>query len=264
MPDRISYKFEKVSSISQSRKVFLYGIFSKYYQNVSLEKFIKDFNEKKHLIIFHRKSDKSIMGFATVTFFDLEIDSRNVRVVYSGDVVLEKEYWGLKVFQQAYMLYFIYIRAKSLKPVYWYLMSQSYKTYLMMANRFPDFFPNYKKDYPSFEKKIVDQISFQRFGESYHQESTTVDLKKENYTLVNNIGYINPSLLSNPHIAFFQKKNPNHEKGIELVCLAKINKNIFMIFFKKHIIKYFNKFLEKSLNYFKKRKYVFQSKAKIE
>ena len=67
---------------------------------------------------------------------------------------LNKQFWGSPALGIQFLIYLWKLKIKSItRPVYWFLISKGYKTYLLMANNFSEHYPRFEKSTPTFEKK---------------------------------------------------------------------------------------------------------------
>lgn len=201
----------------------MYAIFTKYYVNHNKEQFTADLLEKNHIIVLRDLQKKTIQGFSTLLCIDLKSYGINAVGIFSGDTVLEKDYWGNKALGIAFLKYLWIEKIKSpFRPVYWFLISKGYKTYLLMANNFSTHYPRYDKATPLRYKKILDKFYLQRFKKFYKTESGTIEFDSDSCCLKEKMAAIPPELLKNKKVQFFTKMNPGWNRGFELACIAKM------------------------------------------
>ena len=91
----------------------------------------------------------------------------------------------------------------------------------------PTYFKNFcpKVDYveSEIEKKIKDIYAKKIYGSRYCTENGIVKNDGTNDFLRENVVVLSEKQLKNKNIQFFLGKNPNYQKGDELVCLAEIS-----------------------------------------
>jgi hypothetical protein len=85
------YTFLKDISVKDIRDMF--RVFCRYYENTSLDQFITDLGKKQGAFIVRRRVDNVIVGFSTLGVYPMVVDGQKVRGIFSGDTILEKEYW---------------------------------------------------------------------------------------------------------------------------------------------------------------------------
>lgn len=206
----------KIDNISLKR---MYQIFQKYYDKVSFEQFLSDLADKTHLIMMY--DAKSIVGFSTA-FIGRQKGIR-ATIIYSGDTVLEKNYWGSKILQSAfYKLMLMTILRSGLKPVYWMLMSKGYKTYLLMRKNFSLSFPNPLTPTPK-NLLLAKNLFYQsRFGSQYKEQASLVQFTSSKGQLKDGVAVATAKDMQNIHIKYFVDMNPGASRGDELACIAQL------------------------------------------
>src|SRR5205807_1081599 len=87
-------KIHAVDRLSQLDIFRMHQIFKKYYDGHPLGLFQRDLAEKDHVILLRDSEHGQIKGFSTLMKVEIQTDRGAIRGYYSGDTVLEKEYWG--------------------------------------------------------------------------------------------------------------------------------------------------------------------------
>ncbi len=209
----------QVKQLKMADIEIMYNVFSSYYKKTSKKSFQSDLLQKTHIILL-RNLEYQIKGFSTITQSNLR-KARGIGV-FSGDTVIEKNYWGSNALGKAFLKHLWNIKLKNIhKPVYWFLISKGYKTYLLMANNFPKHYPRYEEETPKKYKKIMDSFYAEKFGSFYNAKEGLIYM--EDSYLKSNIADITQDLLKVPRISFFQNKNPEWSKGTELACIAEMD-----------------------------------------
>ncbi len=211
---------KKVSRLELER---MYELFSEYYQNHTFESFQHDLFEKNHVILLKDKKTDKLQGFSTLLRVPLHMNGKKVIGVYSGDTVVNKDYWGSPALGIEFLKYLWKLKVKRLgTPVYWFLISKGYKTYLLMAKNFKTFYPRYESKTPENFKLLMDEFYGHKFPDSYHIESGLIIHHGTSCALREKVSDITSDLIAEPRIAFFQNKNPDWGKGDELTCIAEM------------------------------------------
>lgn len=201
----------------------LYHIFSKYYDGHSKEQFLKDLFEKNHIILLRAKSDRTLQGFSTLLKMTIKTDQGSAIGIFSGDTILEKEYWGDSALGKAFLKYLWLEKIKNLQtPLYWFLISKGYKTYLLMANNFSTHYPRYEMKTPSQFQKLINDFYRQRYPLEFDPMTCWIRPNKNLCRLKEKVADITASERTSPRIAFFEKSNPHWQEGYELACLAEM------------------------------------------
>lgn len=224
--NQVSDVFSKIvprSQLSVQDIDRMYSIFCKYYINHTREQFLTDLIEKDHVILLRDSRRKTIQGFSTLLRVNLNKFGINALGIYSGDTVLEKEYWGNKALGIAFLKYLWLEKIKNpFQPVYWFLISKGYKTYLLMANNFKTHFPRYDRSTPIQYQNTMDRFYSDRFPQFYKSDLGIIEFDKEACCLKEKVAEISQTLYENKKIQFFTQKNPYWQRGSELACIAEM------------------------------------------
>lgn len=211
----------KVSVLTMRR---MYEIYSGYYENISLELFCRDMAEKDGVLLVAERTTKRVVGFSTMKTLDMEIDGRAVRGIFSGDTIIEKAYWGNKALQVAF--FFRIIREKlrhPTRPLFWLLISKGYKTYLLMANNFLNYYPSPEGNCKKLEG-LVDRYCDVLFRDYYCPEKKLLDFGSGYTHLKSDVAGITDDMREgNEKIQFFELRNPSWQRGTELPCIGEVS-----------------------------------------
>lgn len=228
-------KLMNVSELSSEQKIRMLHLLKIYFDNVKEDLFFKDLSEKKWIIIFEDTINGEIQGFSTQTLMESEIDGVPVKALFSGDTIIDKNYWGSRELPRIWgkLVLSLINRFKGTK-FYWFYISKGYMTYLLMPRYFYNFYPKYDSEIIKFEKKVLDTLAFKKFGSGYDSKNGIVKIKF-NYYLKKEVGQITEDLLEDPNIRFFKSKNPNYIRGEELACLVELTEDNMKSKFKEII-----------------------------
>jgi hypothetical protein len=221
---RLSAEVVPVTALHPTAVDEMWRVFSKYYVDVSRETFERDLSKKNDVILLVDSGDRSLQGFSTLQVYERAIDGRPFIAVFSGDTILEEAYWGQTALQKAFVRYVVMVKLRHpLRPVYWYLISKGYKTYLLLSRNFENYYPRHERPTPPFERAILDLLSRHQFGDAYVPEKGILEFSTCMGRLKPGVAPIDTGLLERPDIRFFVTKNPGHAKGDELCCLGAVD-----------------------------------------
>lgn len=200
----------------------MHNVFKKYYNNTDLNTFKNDLDKKNGAIILRKKSTGEIVGFSTVLEMRMIINGKKVHGIFSGDTIVEEEYWGNNPLNSAFLIYFIKkLMVNPFKPIYWFLISKGYKTYLLLTNNFVSYYPCYSKDNKHLEDIMKGYCSY-LFPENFNEKKKILDFGKGAQYLKGGVAEITVEMCEKyPKIAFFNERNPTWDRGTELPCVAR-------------------------------------------
>ena len=201
----------------------MWSLFARYYADVRRDVFERDLAAKQYVILLLDEGDASVQGFSTVQVYRRVIEGRAVQVVFSGDTVIERAYWGQGVVQRAYAALFLRVKLqRPTEPLYYFLLSKGYKTYLLLTRSYPEHWPRHDRETPAHVRAIVDALATEKFGELYDRRTGIVRVPSAEGRLRDDVAPIHEGLLADPDIRFFAAVNPGYAEAHELCCIAPV------------------------------------------
>ena len=212
-----------VAALTATDHEQMFAVFGQYYDNVAIDRFLADLGAKDDVILLIDRADR-IQGFSTMKNLDVEVDGERVYGLFSGDTVVAREHWGQRVLGRAFLRYlFVQSAKRPLTPFYWFLISKGYKTYLLMANNFPEHFPRFERAMSPRDKAILDAFGTTMYPGDYDAATGLIAFDESHGNLRHGVAAITSELKAkNPRVAFFAEKNPTWSDGTELACIAKM------------------------------------------
>lgn len=202
-------------------------LMQRHYDHVVPAAFARDLAEKRWVILI-RDGDRRICGFSTQTLLEATVDGEPVRILFSGDTIVDRERWGDPALSHVWgQLALSLIDQLTDAPLYWLLLSQGFRTYRFLPLFFREFYPRYDADTPAMVRAILDNVGRSRYGDHYDPLARVVRSHATQYRLRSGIGELTLERLRDPHIRFFSEQNPGHEHGAELCCLAPLTRANF-------------------------------------
>lgn len=209
----------KCSAVDNDTRAAMYALFCQQFDGVSFDVFADDLDEKNWVLLL-RNDDGVLCGFSSMHIYDVAVADQTISVVYSGDTVVSSETWSDSALSYYWMGAIDYLRRLYRKEsLYWFLLVSGYRTYRFLPVYSAFFYPRYDQETPDDMQLIMDTVASKRFGKNYDRASGLVYLDSP-ATLKEGYSGIPKNRLSDPHIAYFAARNPNHDQGDELVCSA--------------------------------------------
>jgi len=197
----------------------MYGLMAASYDNISRRIFERDLFEKDWVILL--KEDGRIHGFSTLLFYHYQTADGPLRIVFSGDTIIEEKFRGGMALHTAWAR-FVLPRAldPTKPPLYWFLICKGYKTYRYLPVFLKEFYPNFRVPTPSFEHRLMIDLAKQRYGKRVDATRGIIMSDPEHDRLKAGVAEISPRRRRDPHVAYFEHINPGHAEGDELICLG--------------------------------------------
>ena len=228
----IDYKILKPEDIHESMKQKMFHLMDFYYANTFYDVFIKDLNDKTDVIILFDSHNKELIGFSTQKIFSLQFEGQKLLVLFSGDTIICREYWGsLKLSIAFGELIINTIKSKPNMEFYWMLISKGLRTYKILPSLFINYFPRYRVNTPGRIRRIMDALANKMYPENY---DTRIGIIKSR----NNGQYLREEfqqkeIIGNDELKNFFILNPGYIHGDELVCLTSLSPENLQPFFRR-------------------------------
>lgn len=200
-----------------------FALFRAHYDGADQARFERDLGDKQRVILLRDRDSGALRGFSTVLHREVRVGARMATMVFSGDTVIDRSCWGQKRLQSAFagLLFRLKLRHPD-RPLYWFLISKGWRTYLLMANHFPRAVPRGDLAEPPELRAALDALAAERFGAEYDAAAGIVRYATPHERVRDGVAPVDGALLANPHVRFFVERNPGHADGDELACLAQI------------------------------------------
>jgi hypothetical protein len=178
--------------------------------------------EKKIFVLIRRRTDGVLVGMGGIDFYQVEFRGERRQVLYSGNLLFEEGVRGFSLVQEIGFLY--YLRLKARHPVtktYLFYDTFSYKSYLMLPRNFAEFWPRYDRETPEDVLAFLDVLGSSRYGQRWdRQRGLCVSGGRR---LREGVATIHESMLADPHIRYFQSRNPGYDRGDMLAVIIPLD-----------------------------------------
>jgi hypothetical protein len=209
--------------LSLSDRQTLYELLERHYEHVSWPQFEADLSEKDAVIVLRDTSGRPC-GFSTQKMMRITVDGISVRAIFSGDTIIDPNHWGEQELGRAWCRYVGQVRAAEPEtPLYWFLISKGYRTYLYLPVFFKSYYPACTWPTPAAEQRILNALARAKFPDDYDTGTGLVVFPESRGNLKPELATVPPHRLKNQHVRFFLSSNPSYSRGTELVCLAEIS-----------------------------------------
>ncbi len=221
--DTYSARFVPVSSLDDLTRAHMARIYLATYDGSSHELFLGDLASKDEVLLLHAAA--GLVGFTTLRTFAYAWEGRQLRVIYSGDTVVERAHWG----QQS--LAFAWIsRMGALKreqpdvPLFWFLLVKGHRTFRYLPVFGKSFYPHWSIDRSDL-KLLADALAKDMFPSDYNPTTGVVEFQQSRGHLKPHLALPTPQELDREGVRFFLDRNPGFQRGHELVCLCEVEEH---------------------------------------
>ncbi len=218
----ITHATVPVGSLTAKDRDEMYQLMERCYLGVNRFTFLRDLSEKQHAMMLRAKNGGEIVGFSTLVQFNLSIDGQPVRAIFSGDTVVDESCRRTLGFAYEVTSYFAATAQASLLPVYYVLICKGWRTYRVLPLLFREYSPALGRATNLLHKQVMDAFGAKKYPDDYQQDTGLIVFDRETQRIRPCSAEAISFVRSDPHAEFFARKNPNHLRGDELVCVAEV------------------------------------------
>ncbi len=204
---------------SQTRRAMC-DLYLSCYEATTPERFESDLRNKDEVLLLD--AGKQLVGFTTLRVFDAVWHGEEIRVVFSGDTVVDRQHWG----QQTLSLNWVRRmgQIKRLQPdkrLVWLLLVKGHRTYRYLHVFAKAFHPREGAHDVSLAA-LASHLAQQQFHEDYNPASGLVEFVPSRGQLNGELADPRPEEMSRAGVAYFLQRNPGFRRGHELVCVCDV------------------------------------------
>lgn len=220
----------------------MYQLLRAHFTGVSPEAFDDDLARKTAVILLE-DDDGVVRGFSTLLLYDTSVAGRELTIVYSGDTIVERRWWGSPTLARTWIQGVRALtdsaagsarqapfRQSAIQPftpprdLYWMLLTSGFRTYRFLPVFYRSFYPCFDQETPADVQATIDAIATAQFGPQYVADAGVVRFARPQVLAPDLLG-VPPGRDLDPHVRFFLARNPGHVNGDELVCLTRIHED---------------------------------------
>ena len=207
------------SLLTATQRDEMFRLMDAHFHGVTADQFQRDLEEKDWVLRFCR--EEQLIGFSTMQVYSTMHADRCINVIYSGDTVMSPEAWGSPVLARAWIALVRELQSRSPEaPWYWLLISSGFRTYRFLPVFWREFWPRH--DAPDETPPLLAQLARDRFGPLFDSAKGVVRFPHPQ-RLREHLSSVPDGRNEDPHVRFFLERNPDHDHGDELVCLAELS-----------------------------------------
>lgn len=211
----------KVSDIPNATLDAMCRLYLTYYDNSDAERFRSDLALKKEALLVYKQ--QLLVGFTLYTVYRETWRNTALRILYSGDTVVDRAHWGQQTLAFSWIS-----RAGQIKrlepdtPLYWFLIVKGHRTYRYLPTFSQTFHPHWSR--PSRNLKLLaDWLAEKKFGKDYDRTNGIIAFHPSRGHLKENYARPTPREASKDAVKYFLQRNPGYTHGHEMVCLCELS-----------------------------------------
>lgn len=219
-----THRILEPASLTWAQRDEVFALFSRCYDCVEEAAFRRDLEGKTSIILLTDGAGK-VMGFSTQQVYEWHLRGEVIRVLFSGDTVIDPAHWGSQELAKAWCR--VAAGAMQGPPAartFWFLISKGCRTYLYLPLFFRHFLPGAgEAGAPQEWKGLLNELAEHKFGEAYDSRTGLIRFPASRGQLTAELATNPASRRDDPHVAFFLERNPEYAEGVELACLAEVS-----------------------------------------
>jgi hypothetical protein len=218
--DKYSARFGPVSTLDEGVRDRMARIYLDNYDGSSYATFLGDLSTKDEVLLV--RCGEQLVGFTTLRIIDRDWQGRRIRVIYSGDTVVERAHWGQQTLAFAWIS-----RMGALKheqpdtPLYWFLLVKGHRTFRYLPVFGKSFYPHWSIDRSDL-KPLLDSLALDMYSKDYNPSTGVIEFSRSRGHLKADIAMPTLDELDRDGVRFFLERNPGFLQGHELVCLCEV------------------------------------------
>lgn len=217
-----------VSALSGTDREEMYRLMDRHYANMRRDRFEADLEAKQCAIVVRCPRSLRLVGFSTQVILQTEHQGAEVYALYSGDTVMDRDYWGDPSLAHAWgNLATALIDRYPAGRLYWYLTSKGFRTYRYLPLYFHTYFPRPDVDTPSWAQSLIGAFGKQIGKALYDPGRQVICACAEKDSVRPGIAEPGMRVHTDRHVQFFVERNPGFARGDELCCLAPLARENF-------------------------------------
>jgi hypothetical protein len=219
MPDYQTL-FKGIANLTDETRREMANLYLTYYDGSSEVQFLSDLMGKTEVLLL--TCEGLLVGFTTLQVFEYNWGGKQIRVIYSGDTIVDRVHWGQQALAFAWIARMGELkREKPTLPMYWFVIIKGHRTYKYLPTFGKSFYPHWSIDRSDL-KPLADTLAREKFGDSYKPATGIVEFIESKGHLKQDIALPTEEEKTKNSVRFFLERNPNYLRGHELVCLCEM------------------------------------------
>jgi hypothetical protein len=228
----LKFSIVKPQEIDAATREEMFQLMDFHYANTFHEVFIRDLEKKTDVIMLYDPQGSRLVGFSTQKIFRFSLKDEEILVLFSGDTIIMKEYWGSLQLSLAFgKLMVDAIHHNPDIEFYWMLISKGVRTFKFLPAYFIEYYPKYGIPIPVRIKQLIDGLACYLYPLQYDPEAGVVRALPDGQYLREDFQQFKAD--GNKDVNDFFILNPGFSKGDELVCLTRLSIENIRPFIKK-------------------------------
>jgi len=211
---------KQINDLDEATRNQIVEIYLNYYDGSSRSRVLSDLERKTEVLLLFFKG--RLIGFTTLLLYSRSWQGAPIRILYSGDTIVEREHWGQQALAFAWIARMGEIKNEQPEiPLYWFVIIKGHRTFKYLSVFAKSFYPHWSDSRPDL-KLLADALAKDKFGIDYNPETGIVEYAISQGHLKQEIVCPTEEEMEKESVKYFLRANPNYKLGHELVCLCEL------------------------------------------
>lgn len=218
----------RVDELTPEQREQMFALMDAHYCNMVRARFEQDLGEKQWAIVVSDPISDELCGFSTQVLLNGKVHGRPVKALFSGDTIVDRRHWGDNTLSRVWGRFALSLMdGHAGEELYWFLISKGYKTYRFLPLFFREFYPRPEEPTPGWVGDLIDALARQKFRHDYDEQGGVIRADGSKDRLRDGVAPVTDERRRDPYVDFFVRKNPGHDRGDELCCVAPLTRENF-------------------------------------
>ncbi len=200
----------------------MYRLYSRHYLDTARAIFDRDLTAKTHVLLLTGGTGE-VCGFSTLQLYASVAAGYPVRVLYSGDTIVDPKFWGSAVLAVEWLRFAGQVaQQQPATPLYWLLIVKGHRTYRFLPTFARHYLPHHSELATDSERQLLAALASEKFGSCFDRGTGLVRFSTPQGRLNTTLADVPEQHRRLPAVAYFLQRNPDYRNGDELVCLCEL------------------------------------------
>lgn len=219
--ERLSARIVSCDALDKTTVQAMFDLYASSYADVTEQLFRRDLEQKTDVLLL-TNADQQLCGFTTLEIYSSNAAGQAVRVLFSGDTVIDPAHWGSPAWALEWIRFAGVIARQQDTPLYWLLIVKGHRTYRFLPAFAKHYIPHHKFRDPPDDRAMLSALAHEKFGDSFDSTSGVLSFPTPQGRLVDDLADVSAKHRKLGPVSHFLKLNPRYRDGDELVCLCRL------------------------------------------
>lgn len=217
----LSGRYLPRADLDEALRRSMFVLLRSHFTGVDRETFEADLAGKNWVVLL--EDERGVLrGFSTLLIRTQALADRSGIVVYSGDTIVAREWWGSPALPMTWLRAVRgIVPASGDLDIYWLLLTSGFRTYRFLPVFFREYVPRADGGGGEAAQALLGDLAAAQFGDHFDRRTGIVRFARPQ-VLAPELLDVPPGRARDPHVRYFLERNPGYVRGDELACLTRL------------------------------------------